>query len=160
MAREFIAIPDQTVEPNADVLFGNGGYFQGIFHVGGSGLFKLASPNVAGINNICPNRGFPIANYPVSFHGNIYIPTGGTVEEISLALVQDGVVDASSQMLATPAAVEVAENVGTGIIVSVPWICRCANVALRNTSTQSIVIQNGVLVINNPAFGFLREGVL
>lgn len=160
MAREFIVIPNQTVEPGSDVLFESDGFVFnfGVFHRGGSGLFKLASPNVLGSNG-CPCRGIPIANYTVSFHGNILIPTGGTVEEISLSMVQDGVVDTASQMLVTPAAVEIAENVGTGIIVSVPWICRCSNVALRNTSDQAIEIQNGALIISDPSLGYLRGGV-
>lgn len=159
MAREFIVIPNQTVEPGADVLFESDGlmFNRGVFHNGGSGLFKLASPNVLGFR--CPMRGIPVASYVVSFHGNILIPTDGTVGEVSLTLIQDGVTDTASQMLATPTAVEIAENVGAGIIVSVPWICRCSNVALRNTSDQAIEIVNGTLIIGDPSLGYLREGV-
>lgn len=38
-------------------------------------------------------------------------------------------------------------NVGADVIVSVPAICRCASVSIRNTSTQAILVQNANLVI-------------
>jgi hypothetical protein len=86
--------------------------------------------------------------YEVGFHANIAIPTGGTVEEIQLAIVIDGEVDPSSIMRITPAAVEEYGNVGAGIIVAVPSLCRCENVSVRNISTQPILVQNANLTID------------
>ena len=88
----------------------------------------------------------PTANYEVGFHANIQIPTGGTVESISLAIAIDGEVDPSSIMTVTPAAVEEAFNVGAGIIVAVPWICRCGSVSVRNISTQAVEVSNANIV--------------
>ena len=70
------------------------------------------------------------------------------MEEITLALAVDGVVDPASIMSFTPAAVEVAGNVGTSIIVSVPSICGCDSVAVVNASTQPITINNASLVFD------------
>ena len=90
----------------------------------------------------------PVANYLVGFHGNVQIPEGGTVEEISLAIAIDGEVDPASVMTVTPAAAEELWNVGTEIIVSVPWVCRCASVSVRNISTQAVDVANGTIVLD------------
>jgi hypothetical protein len=90
----------------------------------------------------------PTANYVVSFHANIQVPEGGTVEPISLALAIDGEIDPSSEMIFTPAAVEEFGNVSAEIIVAVPAICRCSTVSVRNTSTQPIEVQNANIVID------------
>lgn len=78
-------------------------------------------------------------------HLNVEIPTGGTVEEIQFALVVDGVIDPASVMLTTPSAVEVASNIGTAIIASVPSVCGCDSIALVNIGTQPINVVNGAL---------------
>lgn len=148
MAREFIAIPNQIVQPNASVLFEsevNRGY---MYHLDGSGQVTLASPSLMGVRNGCPCRSMPLADWLVEFHGNVQIPTGGTVEEISLSIVSDGDIDAGGIMLTTPTAVEIPENVGAGIIASIPWICRCRSVSVRNTGTEAIQIVNGGLIIS------------
>ena len=72
----------------------------------------------------------------------------GTVEPISLAIAIDGEIDPSSTMIFVPAAVGDFGNVGADVIVSVPCICRCASVSVRNTSTQPIEVQNANIVIN------------
>jgi hypothetical protein len=78
---EITAVALQEVAENQNVLFtdtvicGN----PSIVHRGGSGLVTLR-----GLTNQCR------AQYKVTFGGNIAIPTGGTVEEISLALTIDG----------------------------------------------------------------------
>lgn len=87
-------------------------------------------------------------DYEVEVHANILVPTGGTVEEIRLAIAVDGVIDPESIMSFVPAAVETAGNVGTSIIVSVPSICGCDNVAVVNASTQDITINNASLVFD------------
>jgi hypothetical protein len=90
----------------------------------------------------------PEALYEVAFHANVQIPTGGTVGSVSIALVLDGEVDSSSIMTVTPAAVEQLQNVGADIIVSVPAICRCSRVSVRNISTQDIQIQNANIIFD------------
>lgn len=146
MAAEYSANAIQTVEPGGSVIFTetpvpcNRGL---IFHRDESGLFRLANRF---ITNCCGcRRG---TNYQVGFHANIQIPTGGTAGEISLAVFIDGEEDPSSLMIMTPAAVEEFSNVGAEIIVTVPWICRCSTVSVRNTSTQAIQVQNANIVFN------------
>lgn len=88
------------------------------------------------------------SNYSVSFNANIAIPTGGNVEEISLALAIDGEVDPSSTMIFTPAAVGDFGNVGMDVIVQVPYVCNCSSISIRNTSNQAITVQNANLIID------------
>lgn len=155
MAAEYSANAIQVVQPNASVIFTespvpcNRGM---IFHRDESGLFRLASPTVLGVS--CRRRccccDYPEALYQVAFHANIAVPSApaGTVEAISLAIAVDGEIDPSSTMLFTPAAVDEYGNVGADIIVSVPCICRCSSVSIRNTSTQPINVQNANLVFD------------
>lgn len=157
MACEYSANELQTVLPSQSVIFTaspvpcNRGL---IYHRDESGLFRLASPSVmnCGYNRGCCCCGMPTANYQVAFHANIAVPTdpAGTVEAISLALAVDGEIDPSSIMTVTPAAVGEFFNVGAEIIVSVPWICRCSSVSVRNVSTQAVDVQNANLVIGSP----------
>lgn len=146
MAAEYSANAIQTVAPNGSVIFTESpvpcrrGF---VFHRDESGLFRLASN---AINNPCSRCN---ANYQVAFHANIQVPADGTVTDpISLAIAIDGEIDPSSEMIFTPAAVEEFGNVGAEIIVSVPWICRCSSVSVRNTSAQPIEVQNANIVFN------------
>jgi len=151
MAREFISIPDQIVQPGANVLFESDGYpiNRGyIYHRVGSGQIKLASPSLMGVRYSCRCGNMPLADYLVEFHGNVQIPEGGTVEQISLSILSDGDIDAGGIMLTTPTAVEIPENVGASIIATIPWICRCSNVSVRNTGTEAVQIVNGGLIID------------
>lgn len=153
MGAEYGAI-NQNVQPNRPIIFLDGPCpcNQGLIFKKSGGIFLLASeaPSGNGCSCRCGCRRIYSTDYPVSFHGNIQIPEGGTVEEISLALAIDGVIDPESVMLYTPAAVEVPGNVGTGIIVSVPSICGCENVSVVNTSTQEIMLVNGVIKFAEP----------
>lgn len=79
--------------------------------------------------------------YLVTFSGNIAIPTGGTVGEISLGISQDGEVLGGSLMRVTPAAVEEYFNVSTQHYVDVFCGC-CVNVSVENTSDQPILVDN------------------
>lgn len=153
MAAEYSANTLQTVAANGSVIFTeapvpcNKGL---IYHRDESGIFRLASPsaiNGCGITRRCCGD-MPTANYEVAFHANIQIPTGGTVEAISLALAIDGEIDPSSIMTITPAAVQEAGNVGAEIIVAVPQICRCSSVSVRNISTQAVEVQNANIVFD------------
>jgi len=152
---EFSANAVQTVPANGSVIFTEAPVpcARGlIYHRDESGLFRLAGPRALGVNccRRCCCCGFPEADYEVSFHANIAVPgdPAGTVEEIQLAIAVDGEVDPSSVMRFTPAAVDVYGNVGAEIVASVPCICGCSSVSVRNISTQPVNVQNANLVIN------------
>ena len=138
---EIIAVATQTVAENQNVLFtdsvtcGN----CSITHRDGSGIVTLR-----GTTNQCRAR------YKVTFGGNIAIPTGGTVEAISLALAIDGEGLGPSTMIATPAAVEEYFNVFGAMFIDVPKGC-CLTVSIQNTSAQSILVQNANLIIERVA---------
>lgn len=138
---EIIAVATQTVAENQNVLFtdsvtcGN----CSITHRDGSGIVTLR-----GTTNQCRAR------YKVTFGGNIAIPTGGTVEAISLALAIDGESLGSSTMIVTPAAVEEYFNVFGAMFIDVPKGC-CLTVSIQNTSAQSILVQNANLIIERVA---------
>ena len=154
MAAEFSANALQTVASNGSVIFTespipcNRGL---VYHRDESGIFRLASPSVikgCAVMRRCCCADMPTANYEVAFHANIQIPTGGTVEAISLAIAIDGEIDPSSIMTITPAAVQELGNVGADIIVAVPQICRCSSVSIRNISTQAIEVQNANIIFD------------
>ena len=138
---EIIAVATQTVAENQNVLFtdsvtcGN----CSITHRDGSGLVTLR-----GTTNQCRAR------YKVSFGGNIAVPTGGTVEAISIALAIDGEALGSSTMIVTPAAVEEYFNVFGAMFVDVPKDC-CLTASIQNTSAQPILVQNANLIIERVA---------
>lgn len=145
MAAEFSANLSQNVAANGSVIFTESPVPCGkglIYHRDESGIFRLASPSVVGVYGRGCCGKMPFADYLVSYSGNIAVPTGGTAEEISLALTIDGEIDPSSTMIFTPAAVGDFGNVSTQIVVAVPWICRCASVSVKNTSVQMITVQN------------------
>ena len=135
---EYTANALQTVGVNQNVLLtdepvkGN----CSIIHRDGSGLVTLR-----GITNQCRAR------FRVYFNGNIAIPTGGTVESISLAISINGEPVASSTMIVTPAAVGEFFNAGGS---NVPAGC-CAQISVENTSTQSISVQNANLIVERVA---------
>lgn len=134
---EFIFNELQTVEVGQNVLFNDDivGCNHCITRRPGSGIVRL---NGAG------NR--QRARYLVSFSGNIQIPTGGTVGEISVAIAVDGEPLLATQMIVTPAAVEDLWNVSSQVYVDVPCGC-CVTVAVENTSTQAIEVQNSNLIV-------------
>lgn len=131
----------QTVNENQNVLFtesvicGN----CSMTHRNGSGLVTLR-----GVTNQCRAR------YKVTFGGNIAIPTGGTVGEISLAISLDGEPIGTTTMIATPAAVEEFANIFSAIFIDVPRGC-CVTVGVRNTSDQAIDVQNANLIVERVA---------
>lgn len=138
---EIIANALQTVGVNQNVLFtdtvvcGN----CSMNHRDGSGLVSIK-----GNTNQCRAR------YRVSFGGNIAIPTGGTVEAISLAIAIEGEAVPSTIMIVTPAAVEEFFNVFSAIFLDVPREC-CMTVSVKNISTQAIEVQNANLIIERVA---------
>lgn len=132
----------QTVLENQNVLFTEDAIICGspsILHRGGSGLITLR-----GITNQCRAR------FKVSFGANIAIPTGGTVEAISLALSLEGEPIGPTTMIITPAAVENFFNVSSNIFIDVPKGC-CVSVGVKNVSTQEILVQNANLIVERVA---------
>lgn len=131
----------QTVGAAQNVLFTEtpvcGSY--SIIHREGSGLVTLR-----GMTNQCRAR------FKAFFSGNIAIPTGGTVEPISLAITINGEPVASTTMIVTPAAVEEFSNIASAVYLDVPAAC-CVTVSVRNISTQAIEIQNANLIIERVA---------
>lgn len=132
----------QTVASGQNVVFTespaacNRGY---VHHRDGSGVFTLR-----GITNQCRAR------YKVSFGGNIAIPTGGTVGPISIALSIESEPLVSATAIETPAAVNEFSNVFTAVYIEVPRGC-CVSVAVENTSSQAIDVQNGNIIIERVA---------
>ena len=138
---ELTGIALQTVAVGEDVAFTetavNG--TKCIVHRQGSGIIKLR-----GITNQCKAR------FLVSYSGNIQIPTGGTIEAISLAIAVDGEPLQSTKMIVTPAAAQNLQNISSQAYIDVPCGC-CSTVAVQNTSTQSIEVQNSNLIVTRQA---------
>lgn len=131
----------QSVAPNANVVFteapvsGKGC----IVHREGSGLITLR-----GMTNQCR------ALFRVTFGGNIAIPTGGTVGEISIAIAIDGEPVPSATATVTPAAVENFFNVFSSVFIEVPKGC-CVTVSVRNINTQAIEVENANIIVERVA---------
>lgn len=131
----------QSVAPNANVVFteepvsGKGC----IVHREGSGLITLR-----GMTNQCR------ALFRVTFGGNIAIPTGGTVGEISIAIAIDGEPVPSATATVTPAAVANFFNVFSSVFIEVPKGC-CVTVAVRNINTQAIEVENANIIVERVA---------
>lgn len=134
---EFTAIDLQEVAENQNVLFTETPIcaIKGILHREGSGIVRVSGNGAQGR-----------ARYLVGFSGNIQIPTGGTVGEISVAIAIDGEPLASTQMIVNPAAVESLFNVSAQAYIDVPCGC-CATIAVQNTSDQAIEVQNANLIV-------------
>lgn len=151
MAAEFSANTVQTVPVNGSVIFTespvpcNCGL---VYHRDGSGIFRLANKFFRQNITQCWRRN---TNYEVGFHANIAVPEGETVpaDGISLAVFIDGEEDPSSLMITVPTAAELFENVGADIIVTVPYLCGCSSVSIRNTSTIPITVQNANIIFDN-----------
>lgn len=139
---EIIANALQVVPVNGNIQFTDTVTCRNysINHRNGSGLITLK-----GISN-CQNR----ARFKVSFGGNIAIPEGGTVEAISIALAIEGEALGSATMIVTPAAVEQFFNVFGAVFIDVPTNC-CLTVSVKNTSAQSINVQNANLIVERVA---------
>lgn len=138
---EFVAIANQTVASNGNVVFTSTAVkgSKCIQHRDESGIVTLR-----GITNQCKAR------YFVDFSANIALPADGTAGEISLAIAISGEPVLSSQMKSTPAAVSQFNNVSAGIFVEVPAGC-CVNIAVENTSGVAIEVGNANLIVNRVA---------
>lgn len=110
-----------------------------IVHREGAGIVTLR-----GLTNQCRAR------YRVSFGANIAIPTGGTVEAISLALAVNGEPLVSATAIVTPAAVGDYGNIFVSANVDVPRGC-CLTVAAENISGQAINVANANMIVERVA---------
>lgn len=110
-----------------------------IVHREGAGIVTLR-----GLTNQCRAR------YRVSFGANIAIPTGGTVEAISLALAVNGEPLVSATAVVTPAAVGDYGNIFVSANVDVPRGC-CLTVAAENISGQAINVANANMIVERVA---------
>ncbi len=107
-----------------------------IVHREGAGIVTLR-----GLTQQCKAR------FRVSFGANIAIPTGGTVEAITAALVINGEALNSATATVTPAAVENYFNIYVSAIVEVPKGC-CVTVAMKNTSAQAVSFANSNMTVD------------
>ena len=139
---EIIANAVQTVAANQNVYFTDSvtSGSCAIEHRAGSGLITLR-----GLTST-QNR----ARFRVHFGANIAIPTGGTVEPISLAIALDGEAIPSTVMTVTPAAVDNYFNVSSSIFIDIPRAC-CSHVSVRNISAEDINVQNANLIVERSA---------
>lgn len=142
---EYTSVPLQTVETNQNVLFTetvvkcSRGF---VVHREGAGVITL--------RGIVNNPSACFARYRVLFGGNIAVPDGGTAGGISLAIAINGEPIPSTEAIATPTATGAFFNVSSAIFIDVPRGC-CYTVAVENTSTQEIDVQNANIIIERTA---------
>ena len=135
----------QTIASNGTVIFSNE-FFpcnKGlIVHQNDSGLFQVRGI----VNNPCAEYG----KLKINFGANVAISEGGTVEPITLAITVNGVTEPATTMISTPAAVGEFNNVSREVEIPIPRGC-CQNVAITNTSSQSIDISNAIIDLDRIA---------
>jgi hypothetical protein len=143
MAVEYSYPLVQTVDVDENVLFLNGNRCcrKGlIMHNDSSGIFR-----VKGVSNSCKTI------YKVHFNANIAIATGGTVEPISVALVQNGEVLRNAVATVTPTVVGAFFNASFETFIELPCGC-CDTISVRNISdTTAIDVINANIVIDRVA---------
>lgn len=139
---EIISIPIQNVGVSQNILFtdtvvkGN----KWISHRTGSGLITLKG------NKGCDCGCQPKARYFVTFSGNIAVPATGTIpSEISIAISIDGEPAQATRMRFGAGAVDYYYNVSASTYIEAPSGC-CVKIAVENTSTQAINVQNANLI--------------
>lgn len=66
-----------------------------------------------------------------------------------MLLIIDGEIDPSSTMISDVTEVTTYDNVGADIIVTVPYLCGCSSVSVRNTSSIPILVQNANIIFDN-----------
>lgn len=139
---ELTAVAVQTVSANGNVLFTEDIGFRGcnrryVYHRPGTGTVS-----VRGLSEKCYNR------IRVFFGGNIAVPTGGTVGEISLAIAVNGEVIPSTEMVFTPAAVEVFGSVSNFATLDIPgWLPQ--SISVVNTGEEDVLVRNANLIVTS-----------
>lgn len=141
----------QTINPGETVIFTESPNpcERGLIrHRDGTGTFLLAG-YVPPYSMGCACNRNSTANYLIDFGANIAVPTGQTVDEISVAITVDGATVPASTMIVTPAAVEEYFNISRAINVDVFRNC-CESIAVRNTSAIPILMQNANILFARP----------
>lgn len=134
---EYSADALQTINPGEDAIFYDVNPCRRglVRHRNGAGTFLLS-----GATNVrCHCNSGP--SYFVDFGANIAVPEGQTVGPISVAFVIDGSVVPATEMIVTPAAVDDFFNVSRASLIDI-WAGCCETIAIRNTSTIPISMQN------------------
>ena len=135
----------QTVPANGTIVFSND-FFpcnKGlIVHQDDSGLFQVRGI----VNNPCAEYG----KLKINFGCNVAVPTGGEVNPITLAITVNGVTEPATTMISTPAAVNEYNSVSREVEIPIPRGC-CQNVAITNTSSQAILVQNAIVDLDRIA---------
>ena len=135
----------QTVPANGTVVFSND-FFpcnKGlIVHQNDSGLFQVRGI----VNNPCAEYG----KLKINFGCNVAIPTGGEVTPITLAITVNGVTEPATTIISTPSAVNEYNSVSREVEIPIPRGC-CQNVAITNTSSQAILVQNAIVDLDRIA---------
>lgn len=143
---EYSATAAQTVLTGQNVLFTTDDFpcTRGlVIHRPGSGLFTLRGPG-CGCNQC-------YARYKVTFGANLAVPPAGApADGVSVAISVDGEPLASTNMISTPSAVSLFNNVSRTTFVRVPRGC-CATVGIENNGTQGLEIENANIVIERTA---------
>ena len=131
----------QTVLENQNVVFTDNVVCgsASIMHRNGSGLISLR-----GLTNQCRAR------FRISFGANVAVPTEGTVGEISAAITVEGEPITSTTMIVTPGTTGAFFNISTDVYIDVPRGC-CITIGVKNTSNQSILVQNANLIAERVA---------
>lgn len=116
----------QTVQPGGTVLFNLAKVHSGCGErwEAGNGQIRLVKDG----------------RYLVTFSANIAIPTGGTAQEISLAITKQEQVTSGTTMRAYPGAAGRYFNVATQTYVDVNRCCE--TIAVTNTSAIPILVDN------------------
>lgn len=145
---EYSANALQTINPGETAVFTespvpcNRGFVR---HRDGTGNFLLSGWTPRKFCGCKSNS----ARYLVDFGANIAIPEGGTVGPISIAITIDGATLPASTMTVTPAAAEEFFNVSRAINADI-WNGCCETLTVRNTSDQSILMQNANIILDRP----------
>lgn len=138
---EITANAVQTVAANGNVLFtetavpGN----CSVIHRAGSGLVTLR-----GITNQCRSR------FRITFGGNIAATSTEAEDPIQLTFTLDGEPLNTTNMIVAPSAMNRYFNIGRTFFLDVPRNTSYV-IAVRNTSTTPVAVQNANLIIERVA---------
>lgn len=138
---EITANAIQTVAVNNDIMFTDTAVSgcPSIIHREGSGLVTLR-----GLGRQCRAR------FHIHFGANIAVPEGTAAQPISLDVAISGEPFGTTQMIVSPTNADRYNNVSTSAFIDVPTGC-CTTIAMKNTSTIPISVQNANLIVERVA---------
>ena len=148
---EWTSVAAQTVNPGESIVFTENPVpctLGLILHRDDSGAFLAkgisATSQILGRGCGCGSN--KVINYNVAFGANVAVPTGETVEPITVAIAVDGSTIAGTEMEVTPTVVEAFTNVSRESSVPI-WKGCCQTISVRNTSPIPILVENANIVI-------------